>query len=52
MDIPPDFWVGWQKEESQQKFLIEYSKLGNAAKFTLLVLARQRGLTLPKRVGF
>jgi hypothetical protein len=52
MDIPPDFWVGWQKEESQEKFLIEYSKLGNAARFTLLILTRQRGLPLPKRVGF
>ncbi|MFX1482773.1 MAG: hypothetical protein ACFFCP_06235 [Promethearchaeota archaeon] len=50
MDIPPDFWVGWQREESQQKFLIEYSKLGNAAKLTLLVLTRQRGLTLPKMI--
>ncbi|MFW9982489.1 MAG: hypothetical protein ACFFE3_11300 [Candidatus Thorarchaeota archaeon] len=52
MDIPPDFWTGWQKEESQQKFLIEYSKLGNAAKLTLLVLTRQRGLTLPKMIIF
>jgi hypothetical protein len=52
MDIPPDFWVGWQKEESQQKFLIEYAKLGNAARLTLLILTRQRGLTLPKRIGF
>ncbi len=51
MDIPPDFWVGWQKEESQQKFLVEYSKLGNAAKLTLLVLTRQRGLTLPKTIS-
>jgi hypothetical protein len=52
MDIPPDFWVGWQKEESQQKFLTEYSKLGNAAKLTLLILTRQRGLTLPKTISY
>jgi hypothetical protein len=52
MDIPPDFWVGWQKEESQQKFLTEYSKLGNAAKLTILILTRQRRLTLPKTIGF
>ncbi|MFW9794989.1 MAG: hypothetical protein ACFFEE_11830 [Candidatus Thorarchaeota archaeon] len=52
MDIPPDFWVGWQKEESQEKFLIEYSKLSNAAKLTILVLTRQRGLPLPKKISF
>ena len=51
MDIPPDFWMGWQKEESQQKFLSEYSKLGNAAKLTILILLRQRGLALPKSIS-
>jgi hypothetical protein len=51
MDIPPDFWTGWQKEESQQKFLTEYSKLGNAAKLTILILLRQRGLVLPKTIS-
>ena len=51
MDIPPDFWVGWQKEESHQKFLTEYAKLGNAAKLTILILTRQRGLALPKTIS-
>ncbi len=51
MDIPPDFWTGWQKEESQQKFLTEYSRLGNAAKLTILILLRQRGLGLPKTIS-
>jgi len=51
MELPPDFWVGWQKEESQEKFLKEYSKLGNAAKLTVLIMTRQRGLTLPKTMS-
>ncbi|MHA1950280.1 MAG: hypothetical protein ACXAAO_04685 [Candidatus Thorarchaeota archaeon] len=49
MDLPPDYWGGWQKEESHRKFLDQYSKLGSAAKMTLLILTKQRGITLPSK---
>jgi hypothetical protein len=49
-DIPPDFWVGWQKTESLERFLVEYGKLGNAAKLTLLILSRQLGVALPRGI--
>ncbi|MFW9966095.1 MAG: hypothetical protein ACFFEA_03000 [Candidatus Thorarchaeota archaeon] len=49
-DIPPDFWVGWQKTESLERFLVEYAKLGNAAKLTLLILSRQLGIALPRGI--
>jgi hypothetical protein len=49
-DIPPDFWVGWQKTESLERFLVEYGKLGTAAKLTLLILSRQLGVALPRGI--
>jgi hypothetical protein len=51
-DVPPDFWVGWQKAESIERFLTEYSKLGHASKLTLLILSRQLGVSLPKEIGY
>ncbi len=51
-DIPPDFWVGWQKKESLQRFFTEYSKLGHAARFTILILSRQLGVPLPKTITY
>ncbi|TFG29721.1 hypothetical protein EU527_15430 [Candidatus Thorarchaeota archaeon] len=52
MDIPPDYWVDWQKNQSLQRLLIEYAKIGSAAKFTLLVLVMRVGLTLPQSITF
>ena len=52
MDIPPDYWVDWQKNQSLQRLMIEYAKIGVAAKFTLLVLATRLGLTLPQSITF
>ena len=49
-DIPPDFWVGWQKTQSLERFLVEYGKLGTAAKLTLLILSRQLGIALPRGI--
>lgn len=51
MDIPPDYWVDWQKNQSLQRLMIEYAKLGAAAKFTLFVLAMRLGLTLPQSIS-
>ncbi|MFX0056325.1 MAG: hypothetical protein ACFFAD_15465 [Candidatus Hermodarchaeota archaeon] len=49
-DVPPDFWVGWQKTQSLERFLVEYGKLGSAAKLTLLILSRQLGVALPRGI--
>jgi hypothetical protein len=51
-DVPPDFWVGWQKAESIDRLMAEYAKLGHASKLTLLILSRQLGVSLPKEITF
>ena len=51
MDIPPDYWVKWQKNESLKRLMLEYSKLGVAAKLTLLILSLQLGITIPKTIA-
>jgi len=38
--------------EKTTRFLKEYSKLGPGAKLTLLILSRQRGISLPKEIEF
>ena len=52
MDIPPDYWVDWQKNQSLQRLMMEYEKFGAAAKFTLLVLSMRLGITLPQSITF
>lgn len=50
MDIPPDYWVKWQKVEGLKRLMLEYSKLGAAAKLTLLILSLRFGITIPKTI--
>ncbi|MFX0107961.1 MAG: hypothetical protein ACFE7R_06745 [Candidatus Hodarchaeota archaeon] len=50
-DVPPDFWMGWQKDQSIERFLIEYSKLSQAAKLTLLILSKQLEVVLPRGIS-
>jgi hypothetical protein len=50
MDIPPDYWVMWQKIESLKRLMMEYSKLGSAAKLTLLILSIRFGIAIPKTI--
>jgi hypothetical protein len=50
MDIPPDFWVKWQKTESLKRLMLEYSKLGAAARLTLLILSIRLGIAVPKTI--
>jgi hypothetical protein len=50
MDIPPDFWVAWQKRESLKRLTTEYSKFVAAAKLTLLILSIQLGIAAPRTI--
>jgi hypothetical protein len=50
MDIPPDYWVKWQKVESLKRLMLEYSKLGAAAKLTLLILSLRFGVAIPRAI--
>ncbi|MBN2229431.1 MAG: hypothetical protein JW779_07525 [Candidatus Thorarchaeota archaeon] len=52
MDIPPDYWVDWQKNQSLQRLMLEYAKFGSAAKFTLLILSIRLGISLPQSITF
>ncbi|MFW9958304.1 MAG: hypothetical protein ACFFCT_09535 [Candidatus Odinarchaeota archaeon] len=52
MDIPPDYWVKWQKIEGLKRLMLEYSKIGNAAKLTLLILSIRFGITIPKTITY
>jgi hypothetical protein len=52
MDIPPDYWVKWQKVESLKRLMLEYSKLGAAAKLTLLILSMRLNIPIPKTITF
>lgn len=44
--------VNRTRTEAFKTFLVEYSRLGPAAKLTLLILSRQRDLALPNEITF
>ncbi len=50
IDLLPTEWVGRDRIETFERIMVEYSNLGPAAKLTLLVLATQRGVLIPKEV--
>jgi len=50
IDLLPTEWVGRDRIETFERIMVEYSNLGSAAKLTLLVLATQRGILIPKEV--
>lgn len=50
IDLLPTEWVGRDRVETFERIMVEYSNLGPAAKLTLLVLATQRGVLIPKEV--
>ncbi len=50
IDDPNDERHGDNSQESLERFLLEYSKLGPAARLTLLILSRQYETTLPKEL--
>jgi len=50
MDIPPDFWVTWQKRESLKRLMMEYSNFGAAAKLTILILSIRLGIAVPRTI--
>jgi len=47
---PDDEQHDENNQESLERFLLEYSKLGPAARLTLLILSRQYEATLPKEL--
>jgi len=50
IDDPEDERHDENSQESLERFLLEYSKLGPAARLTLLILSRQYEATLPKEL--
>ncbi|MHA2601651.1 MAG: hypothetical protein AM324_005910 [Candidatus Thorarchaeota archaeon SMTZ1-83] len=50
MNDSPDEWVGMHKSDALEKLMIEYSMLSPAARMTLMVLSRQRGIAIPNEV--
>jgi hypothetical protein len=50
IDLLPTEWVGRDRIETFERIMVEYSNLGPAAKMTLLILATQRGILIPKEV--
>ncbi|MFW9832374.1 MAG: hypothetical protein ACFFEK_00100 [Candidatus Thorarchaeota archaeon] len=50
IDLLPTEWVGRDKVETFERIMVEYANLGPAAKLTLLVLATQRGILIPKEI--
>jgi len=52
IDLLPEEWVGRDHVETFERIMSEYSKLGPAAKLTLLILANQRAVLLPQELIF
>ena len=50
IDLLPTEWVGRDRVETFERIMVEYSSLGPAAKLTLLILATQRGVLIPKEI--
>lgn len=50
IDLLPTEWVGRDRVETFERIMVEYSTLGPAAKLTLLILATQRGILIPKEI--
>ena len=50
IDDPDDERHDENSQESLERFLLEYSKLGPAARLTLLILSKQYEATLPKEL--
>jgi len=50
IDLLPTEWVGRDRIETFERIMVEYSNLGPAAKLTLLVLATQRSVLIPKDI--
>jgi len=49
-DNSPNGWVGKYKNDTLERLMIEYSMLSPAARMTLMVLSRQRGIAIPNEV--
>ena len=50
IDLLPTEWVGRDRVETFERIMVEYSTLGPAAKLTLLILATQRSVLIPKEI--
>ena len=50
VDDPDDERYDENSQESLKRFLLEYSKLGPAARLTLLILSKQYETTLPEEL--
>ncbi|MGY5862419.1 MAG: hypothetical protein RTU09_08630 [Candidatus Thorarchaeota archaeon] len=50
VEDPDDERLDENSQESLERFLLEYAKLGPAAKLTLLVLSKQYETTLPAEI--
>jgi hypothetical protein len=50
IDLLPTEWVGRDRIETFERIMVEYANLGPAAKLTLLILATQRGILIPKEI--
>jgi hypothetical protein len=50
IDLLPTEWVGRDRIETFERIMVEYANLGSAAKLTLLILATQRGILIPKEI--
>jgi hypothetical protein len=50
LENSPDDWIGKHKSDTLESLMIEYSRLSPAARMTLMVLSRQRGIAIPREV--
>ncbi|MFW9962231.1 MAG: hypothetical protein ACFFCX_01580 [Candidatus Sifarchaeia archaeon] len=50
IDLLPTEWVGRDRVETFERIMVEYANLGPAAKLTLLLLATQRSILIPKEI--
>jgi hypothetical protein len=49
-DNSPNGWVGKHRNDTLERLMVEYSMLSPAARMTLMVLSRQRGIAIPNEV--